>query len=788
LYRLFPRNPTWLITLFSPNLIEKHSMETASPDRVLQENRKREPAHGAGRAALTAEQKEARRRKREVVLILCTFLVFLLLTAVELSLGKIHTALPFNDNVLFFAIININIILILLMIFLITRNIVKLVFERRQRVLGATLRTKLVAAFVLLSLVPTGILFYVAWSFISRSIEMWVHVQVERALDGALAVSRSYYMGRLDDALYFAKQIGRSLEREGLFQEDSREKLQDFLRLQQMTYRLDAVLLVRSGPGETVSLAASDGGTPPFLPDSDSLREVREGREITRLREAGGGEILEAMVRITEPKTESFENSVLVVQNRFAPGLVEKMAQISQSLERHQQMMLFKYPFKSVFFMALIMVTLLILFSATWFGFFLAKGMTIPIQRLADGIREVASGNLSQRIEMASEDEMGVLVDSYNRMIEDLRTTGEQVADAQLRLQKTNEELENRRRYMEILLKNVGAGVLSMDREGRIQTINRFLEQLFSVRAGDLLGREYREMFFGDTLRPIRDFIDEVNTTRLRSMERQIHVTLNQEPKTLRIRTSVLEDEEGAWMGMVMVFEDHSELIRAQRVAAWREVARRIAHEIKNPLTPIQLSAQRLQKRYGGRLGEDGKVFEDCTGTIIRQVEEMKNLVNEFSQFARMPAAKPELSNLNQIVDQVLSFYRQAHRSISFVFEPAPTLPELMLDPDQMRRVLNNLLDNAVDASGNTGRISIVTRFEPFLRIAVLEIADEGSGIPREMRDRIFDPYASSKKGGTGLGLVIVKTIVSDHNGYIRVRENVPRGTRFFLEFPVPVA
>ncbi len=764
-------------------------MEMSSTDSMDQEPSRELPFPRTGRTPLTGEEKEARRRRREIVLIVCTFLLFALLTAVELSLGNLDTALPFNDNILFFAIININIILILLMIFLIMRNIVKLVFERRQRVLGANLRTKLVAAFLLLSLVPTGILFYVAWSFISRSIEMWVHVQVERALDGALSVSRSYYMGRSDEALYFARQIGRFLEREGVLHPDKRDNLYDFLRLQQMAYRLDNVLFIEPGSREIISLISPDTPEGPFPPETVVLQEVWAGREITRLRAAGGGEIVEAMVPLPYPTgPPSMGNAALVVQTLVPAGLVDKMAQISQSLERHQQMMLFKVPFKSVFFMALIMVTLLIVFSATWFGFYLAKGMTIPIQRLADGIREVASGNLTQRIEMASEDEMGVLVDSYNRMIQDLQMSGEQVADAQQRLQQTNEELENRRRYMEILLKNVGAGVLSMDREGKIQTINRFMEHLFSLKGSDYLGRDYRDLFSAAPMRPIREFIQEVNETRLKSMERQIHVTLNQEPKTLRVRTSVLEDEEGAWMGVVMVFEDYSELIRAQRVAAWREVARRIAHEIKNPLTPIQLSAQRLQKRYRDQVQDDGKVFEDCTSTIIRQVEEMKNLVSEFSQFARMPAAVPERSNLNQIVDQALSFYRQAHRSLHFIFEPAEDLPDLMLDPDQMQRVLNNLLDNAVDASGTRGTISISTRFEPFLRIAVLEIADEGTGIPREMRDRIFDPYASSKKGGTGLGLVIVKTIVSDHNGYIRVRENKPRGTRFFLEFPVPVS
>ena len=642
-------------------------------------------------------------------------------------------------------------------------------------------------AFVLLSLVPTGILFYVAWSFISRSIEMWVHVQVEQALDGALSVSRDYYVGRGEDALYFAKQIGRSLEREGLLAPEKRDDLERFLRMQQITYRLDNVWLVATGPQLLFSLGEPEGSDERFFPDPESLEEVWAGKELTKIRDTEPEDTLEAMVPVPVLRDRGPENVALVVQNRVPPGFMEQMAQIAESLTRHRQMMLFKYPFKTVFFMALIMVTLLILFAATWFGFFLAKGITVPLQRLADGIREVASGNLTQRIEMGSEDEMGVLVDAFNRMVQDLKTSGLQVAEAQRRLQHTNVELDQRRRYMEIVLKDVGAGVLSVDREGRIQTINRFLEHLFGIRAPDFLGKDYETLFSDEAMDPIREFIGEVQLSRLKQMERQIYVTIQQEPRTLRVRASVLEDDEGAWMGVVIVFEDFSELIRAQRAAAWREVARRIAHEIKNPLTPIQLSAQRLQKRYGERFADDEHIFEDCTNTIIRQVDEMKNLASEFSQFARMPDAKPELTDLNTIVGQVVSLYREAHRSMRFTWNGDAKLPSLMLDPDQIRRVLNNLLDNAVDASSEGGRVVLSTRFEPFLRIAVLEIADEGSGIPRELRDRIFDPYMSGKKGGTGLGLVIAKTIISDHNGYIRVRENKPHGTRFFLEFPVPV-
>lgn len=735
-----------------------------------------------------ADEKEARRRRREIFFIFLILFVLGVLTTVEFLLGRSRTALPLNDSILFFSIINLNIILILLLIFLIVRNVVKLVFERRRRILGAHLRNKLVAAFVLLSLVPTGILFYVAWSFISRSIEMWVHVQVERALEGSLAVARTYYKSQAEDTLFFAKQIRQALHREGFLREDRKDKLREFLGLERVAYRLDAVYLVGLDQRILLEPAVATGFTGPLAPDPGELRNVASGQEVTRIRKGDEGERIEAMVPILYTQEGQERAAALVVQRQVQKSLVEQMAQISESLERHQQMMLHEIPFKSVIFMALIMVTLLILFSATWFGFFLAKGITTPIQHLAQGIREVAAGNLTYRIETASEDEMGILVDSFNRMVIDLKRKGEQIEETQGHLHQSNVELEQRRRYMEILLRNIGAGVISLDRDGRIQTVNRFMEAQFGIRASSVVGKPYRELFRGEAMQPVRELIEEVSQGRLTSLERQVRITLQQEPKNLLVRASVLEDEERAWMGVVMVIEDHSELIRAQRAAAWREVARRIAHEIKNPLTPIQLSAQRLQKRYAGRFGEDGKVFEECTNTIIRQVEQMKSLVSEFSQFARMPAAKPVFSDLNGIVREVIAFYQQAHRSFRFAFEEDVGLPRLLLDPDQIRRVLINLLDNAMDATQEPEPIVISTRYDPFLRIAVLEVVDQGIGIAKEMRERIFEPYTSTKKGGTGLGLAIVKTIVADHNGYIRVRDNAPRGTRFVLEFPIPFA
>ena len=732
-------------------------------------------------------ERESSRRKREVLLIFLIFLFLAGLTSLELHLSRGRSDLPISEDILFFSIININIILILLLIFLILRNVVKLLLERRRSALGARLRTKLVAAFVLLSIGPTGLLFYVSWFFISRSIEMWVHGQADRALEGSLAVAQSYYKGLAEDTLYFARQISYEIQSDHLLDPKRQAGLQEFLRLKLLAFRMDRISLMDRNLEEVVVVSASERprGFPP--PEDDIVRQVLEGRETTRIRSTGFGEVVEGLISVAPEETDDTRGLILVVWHSIPDSLVGTMAQITESIEQRQQMTLHQRPFKSVIFMALIMVTLLIVFAASWFGFYLAKEITIPLQHLANGILEVAAGNLEHRIEPASDDELGILVDSYNRMIEDLRKKGTQVEDAQQRLHKSNIELEQRRRYMEILLRNVGAGVLSLDRDLKIRTVNRFFEDLFGTRFPDLLGSSYEALFAGDAMRPIRELIEEANQKRWKTLDRRIWIPLGEEPRNLSIRVSGLEDEEGAWMGVVMVFEDQTDLIRAQRAAAWREVARRIAHEIKNPLTPIQLSAQRLQKRYASRLQEDGKIFEECTSTIIRQVEEMKNLVNEFSNFARMPAAKPALSDLNEIVREVLVLYQEAHRSILFRFEEDAKLPLLLLDPDQIRRVLINLLDNAVHAIHGSGQIEVVSRHDPFLNMGVLEVSDDGSGIPREIRERLFEPYTSTKKGGTGLGLAIVKTIVSDHNGYVRVRDNSPHGTKFVLEFPVPI-
>jgi two-component system nitrogen regulation sensor histidine kinase NtrY len=399
---------------------------------------------------------------------------------------------------------------------------------------------------------------------------------------------------------------------------------------------------------------------------------------------------------------------------------------------------------------------------------YLAKGITVPIQQLAEGTHAVAQRNWDYHIEAAGDDEIGTLVESFNRMTRDLKSmTG---------------EIERRGRYMETLLVNVQAAVIAVDAAGRITAWNKAAERMFGVSGADAAGRPQAEVFVAEHLKPMREIMEAVKDGA--SVEKELRIALPDRVLTVLATAATLRDDEGHSLGVMVFIDDITEIQKVQRMEAWREVARRIAHEIKNPLTPIQLSAERLRKRYAKLLEGDGAVLDKCTTTIIRQVEELKNLVNEFAQFARLPTAELALSDLNEIVGEALFLYQEGHRDIQFEFRPG-VIPALELDRNQIKRALINLLDNAVAAIDGSGHVEIATNYDRALTKVCLEVADNGHGLPADVRSRIFEPYFSTKQDGTGLGLSIVNAIVEDHHGYIRVRPNEPRGTKFIIELPV---
>ena len=739
---------------------------------------------------LEAEKQDLRRRRRERYLIILLGVAISFLIYLGMRIFHLGQALPFSSSIIAFALININVILLLLLLFLTVRNVVKLLFERKKSIMGAKLRTKLVLAFVTLSLLPTIILFFVSVQFISSSIEYWFSLQIERSLKYSLEVGQDYYKGITDEILSFGNNLGRVITYEGFMIPSKKEKLQKFIdekrkelslaSLQIFSAKLELMAVSKD---HRIDLTAFKG------PGSDILKKsIEKGGDSQYIQPSPHGDLLRGIVPVFS-RTASKAVVGLVVSAKFVPGaFVNRLQAISKGLQEYRQLKMLRTPIIASHMITLSIVTLLIIFSSVWFGFYLSKEITVPIKELAEGTNRIASGDYDFFIDLETKDEVGMLVNSFNRMTMDLRTSKNRLEKANKELMESNLELEQRRLYMEIVLANVAAGVVSADTGGKVLTINKSAERMLGIKAEEIVGKQYKEILPDDYCKVIDGFLKDEALFQKGYMEKQIGLSAGNRRLTFLVSLNVLRDDRGRYLGLVVVFEDLSEIEKAQRMAAWREVARRIAHEVKNPLTPIQLSAQRLKKRYGKVLdSEDSEIFDECTGMIITQVEELKRLVNEFSNFARMPAANPAPSDINEIIDEALSLYRETHKEVDFIFNDSKEVPVFDLDREQIRRVMINLFDNAIEAIEDKGKVIIDLHYDNILKMVRIEVIDNGRGISPENKTRLFEPYFSTKKQGTGLGLAIVSTIITDHNGFIRIKDNKPKGTKFIIELPTRI-
>ncbi len=726
--------------------------------------------------------RETSRRRRERIIIIVTVFLIALITYIESRIFRGEALpLPVSGNALIFGLININIILIILLIFLIVRNLVKLIFERRRGVVGSKLRTRLVSAFVSLSLIPTVLLFLVSINFLSNSIDNWFSIRIGDALNRTLEVAQIYYQQSADQAKYYARELSAEISKNGLYETEKFIYLKALVDRRHKSYKLNMLDVHIENQKE--NFAVSDREYPQMVPRSltpKELEDVYAGRELTTIEQAGKGDLIRGVVPIFSFASPKEVIGVVTASYFFPDGLVEKISVISKISEEYRQLTLLKTPIKFGYIITLFLVTLLIIFSATWFGLYLAKGITVPIQDLAEATRKIAQGDLNHQINIVADDEIGVLVASFNQMTVDLKKSKQG-------LERANLDLDQRRNYTETILRNVSAGVIAVDGKGIITTINRAAEKMFGIRTQKVLNRPYEEVLIPEHRLLADEVLREMRERAEGFIEKQLDLTLGEKTMTILMTITAIRDDEGSEMGMALVFEDLTKLQRAERAAAWREVARRMAHEIKNPLTPVQLSAQRLQKKYGDRLGEDDAVFRECTKTIIDQVEVLKNLVNEFSRYARLPVTNLAIHDLNEVVRNSVILFQDAHKEIVFDFQQGADIPKLMLDPEQMQRVMVNLLDNAVAAvDGRTGRIEIRTARSDDGKTVKLSVADNGCGIPSGYKVKMFEPYFSTKRSGMGLGLTIVHSIMADHHGRIGVADNHPSGTVVTLDLPVP--
>lgn len=751
-----------------------------------------------------------RKRATEVLAIVLTTLLLVGLSRLETRLFDLSETLAKKQDlfttVVYFGLINFNVILILLLSFLLFRNVTKLVVERRRGVFGSKLRSKLVATLMFFALAPTILFFYVSARFIITSFDEWFSDKVRATMHETRDASEKIYrqdQRRMESLARIAMQRLRLALPDDPLLPDQRllvpgHVLDGF----EAQYGLDSVKIYdREGRLIWASRSVDPRGESDTAYDRFVIEALeRFTREPGMLSaSAVTGEDQQDVVKGIAPLINSSNHQLIgavMAETRFETQILRSIETIQNSfanLRPGAQLIKLSY------LILLIVMTLLIAFSAVWLGFYVARAITGPIQSLAEGTREVALGNYNITLTPRSDDETGQLVRSFNMMTKDLQRHRSQAEEARAQLLHSNEELERRRQYMEVILKNILAGVIAVDKSGQITTVNHAAEAILKLDAKVLIGKNLfiglGATLYGSLWQPVAEGLamQDVYSGQL-----EVSIGGGDKPDlksmTLLVDAARIADENGDDLGTVLVFDDATEQVKAQRVAAWREVARRIAHEIKNPVTPIKLSAQRLLRRFHGRFdGEEREVFESCLETILKQVDSLRDLVNEFSKFSRLPQVKPAMANINDILLDVANLYRMSYPRIEIDTSQLEPLPEFPLDKDQMNRVFVNLVANAIAAieppvpGGNDpggGRIAMRSMMLPGLSTVRIELADNGCGIPQHLRDRVLEPYFSTKDGGTGLGLAIVNQIISDHGGYLRIADTSPRGTTIVIELP----
>ena len=688
------------------------------------------------------------------------------------------------NTVLIYVIFNINIILVFVLLVILFRNVVKLYIERKKRILGSKFKTKLVITFIGLSLIPTILLFLVASDLILKSVDRWLSTPVTRMTESAGEIAEEHFSEYQQQARDFAQDISTYIAAENLL--EKKYWLQDrFLKSRLKDSHLD-VVNIYLGEEELLPPIINPQIPVAFYRDvpPQFIKRALKGEAFYLKEPMGNGLLLRSGVPILSSVSGDRPVGVAVVGFYVSPTIAIKAGALRGDLENHQQTLLHKKDIKTSFLFLFSMISLVIIFSAVWLGLYLAKGITVPIQKLAQATREISAGNLDYQIQSRAGDEMGVLLDSFNLMTQELKASKQEIEQSNIELQQTTLELERRGSYIETLLENITAGIISLNKDGEVSTINPAASKMLHLDGMDLIGVNYKKVFSAPRLRDVRKIIRRVRQTHDPFLEMELTLLVDQKKSTFSFNFITLKDKDERYLGLVIVLDDLTELLQAQKMAAWRDVARRLAHEIKNPLTPIQLSAERVRKKYSGKRG-DGKIIDECTRTIVQQANVLKALVDEFSQFARMPEAKPVLCNLHDIIEDTLLLYEGNTGKVQIERKFSPHLPEVRADPEQMKRVFVNLLDNAIEEMNEGGKVVISSSYDPTSQVVQVAVSDHGSGVKPEDKDKLFMPYFSTKPKGTGLGLSIVSRIVSDHHGTIRVEENHPRGTKFIIELPL---
>jgi two-component system nitrogen regulation sensor histidine kinase NtrY len=724
-------------------------------------------------------------RNNARLVLLCTAGALLLLLGVQVLVRKSRDFSPdFLASVLLYGLTVLNIGLLVVLVLVLGRNLVRILMERRRKVLGARFRMRLLLVFLLMAVGPSLLLILVGSDLIRQTVDRWFSVDVERILTSSQAIGVGLRQSVAESSRLHARFLARELQVRGLLTTPGQGGLRRTVEARARELHMDLVNVF--GPeGELLAVMNPRLPPPPFAgASSDPLAEAAlEGREVETTVPVPEGELMRAAVPVRDG-TGAVRGAV-IVSTLLPEAAAAEAREVQDHYTKFRKAQASREPIKALYLSLYLLPALVVLFGAVWLALYLSRRITTPLRLVAEGAERIAAGQRGVRVEFpASDEEFTALIASFNRMSERLARSEEEVDRTRAGLTRKNEELEERRQLMETVLETVGTGVVVVEASGAVTAINAAACRMLDVDAGRVVGRGLAEALPGAGRAEIVMLVERLLEGRRASQEREVTLPAAGRDRFLTVTVVPLPAPSGGASGAVLVVDDLTPLMRAQKVAAWGEVARKLAHEIKNPLTPIQLSAQRVRKAWLKGAPDFEQVVTESTRAIVDEVEALKNLVDEFAQFARLPAANLEPGSLHEVIDQTLSLYDGLFAQVRIDRRFDAELPPVRLDADQMKRVLINLVDNAIEATEKKGSVTISTEFDRGQGRVRLGVADDGPGIPAEARDKLFVPHFSTKKRGSGLGLAIVSRIVQEHQGTIRVEENPPHGARFVVELP----
>lgn len=708
-----------------------------------------------------------------VVLILLALLFLLQSSNVWKNLS-VETA---SDTLLLYGLSSLNFLAFVIFGFIFIRSLLKLSRERRALELGSQIKTRLLIFFIAGSLLPIIAMAVFSFLFMNRALDRWFTQIPENVIREAREVQNQSIVDQSVKLRETAQMLGLLLEKQNPSNEDLRKILE--------SGGLARLELVSK---ENKTLAAAEKNL-----DAEQKKELENALFLINQNKADEPVLHDGKGFDTAIAVFSDGRKLIVISDYIAQE--ENVSQlVDSSLAEFDELKEKQITVRQIGLLTLGVLTFLLIFASSWTAFYIARGLTVPIKALAEGADEIAQGNLAHRVDVLAEDELALLVSAFNQM--------------SAKLEENSAELEERRKYTETVLQSLSTGVVSLDANNRVTTINKAAVQILKLEDADFSKIELSELVTEENrvvLERLLNRAKRIGKASEQTVLQREHAGANAETNgnlPVALTATALPRNFGESGGVVLVIEDLSELLEAQRASAWQEVARRMAHEIKNPLTPIQLSAERIAKRFSSQNGEEEKtenqkpktedqtvkVIKDGTETILREVNSLKVMVDEFSRFARLPHARLESGNLNEIVRQTVDLYEDRFANLKIEAHFNKSLPNVMLDAEQLKRVFVNLIDNAIEAFDKTQedrRISIKTFHDAARDLVVAEISDNGNGIPPSDFQKLFQPYFSTKNRGTGLGLAIVQRIVSEHRGRIKAVSNQPRGARFIIELPV---